>query len=245
MLRPIRTAVSASADASVLHTVARLLAESEVELLACAQNGAQAVELLKTFRPDLLVADMPLPAIDGCVLTESALGTFSLPVRPMAILLHSRAFSPPNRARLEALGAKLLEKPLDSAAFANAIAFLAQNPPRFPETERRAADVLLKDLGIPDHIGRKLLQTAVLLRAHGGYPAGKQSASLIPTAAQCLGVSPKQAERAMRHAIAQAWRSDKFENQYRIFSDTVDAKRGQPTLSQMISRLADILRLEG
>ena len=49
----------------------------------------------------------------------------------------------------------------------------------------------------------------------------------------------------MRHAIDLAWQSNQFENQYRIFADTVDAGRGQPTCGEMISRLADILRLEG
>ena len=44
----------------------------------------------------------------------------------------------------------------------------------------------------------------------------------------------------MRHAIDLAWRSDQVDNQYRIFADTIDARRGQPTCGEMISRLADI-----
>ena len=68
---------------------------------------------------------------------------------------------------------------------------------------------------------------------------------LYPRIGEAFGMNTRQVERAMRHVIGLAWQSDKFDNQYRIFADTVDAGRGQPTCSEMISRLADILRLEG
>ena len=68
---------------------------------------------------------------------------------------------------------------------------------------------------------------------------------LYPGVAKRFDTSASKVERAMRHAIGLAWQSDKFDNQYQIFADTVDAGRGQPTCGEMISRLADILRLEG
>jgi hypothetical protein len=63
--------------------------------------------------------------------------------------------------------------------------------------------------------------------------------------AEMLGIDANAVERAMRSAISAAWRSNQFENQYRIFADTVDAGRGQPSCGEMIACLADILRLEG
>ena len=118
-------------------------------------------------------------------------------------------------------------------------------PPRFSPEEAAQADALLDDLGVPAHRGRSCLRTAVLLCAADERLQHSLGRRLYPLTGEICGMSAAQAERAMRHAIDLAWQSDQFDNQYRIFADTVDAGRGQPTCGEMICRLADILRLEG
>lgn len=245
MLRPISTAVIATVDRFALQSVAFLLAESQISLIGVARNGMEAIDRLKSLRPELLIADAALPMLSGYKLIERSIGTFCLPVRPSAILLDACAAYTPNALQLRALGAVILGKPPDQRAFSDAIAHLRQAKPIFPESEIRIVEKLLEAIGMPDHIGRKLIRSAVLISAHDEAAIGKLMSYLIPRSAEMCAVSTAQAEHAMRHAISLAWQSDKFENQYRIFSDTVDAGRGQPTLSEMISRLADILRLEG
>ncbi len=242
---PIRTAIAASAGSDTLKAIALLLAEAGVTLEASAGSGAEAMECLKAFRSDLLIADTPLPAIDGPLLAKRIAATFCLPVRPWIILLHYPEFALPDRPEIESLGVYLLEKPLSGKSFARAVDHLSQSLPFFPEKEIIVADQLLDDLGFGHHIGRELLKYSSLIAAQNEFLRTNIGSKLIPLAAEMCSVSPAQAERAMRHAISRAWRSDKFENQCRIFSDAVDAGRGQPTLSEMISRLADILRLEG
>ena len=68
---------------------------------------------------------------------------------------------------------------------------------------------------------------------------------LYPSIAIEFGVERRHVERAMRHTIDEAWRSGEMEAQYRLFGDTIDAKRGSPTCGEMIARIADILRWEG
>ena len=245
MHRPIRTAVAASASREILHAIALLLAESGIELLSAAHTGAEAIECLKTCRTDLLIADTPLPAIDGAALIERVLGTFCLPHRPRAILLAHFPLAAHYREKVQSLGAVLLEKPLNQRAFSDAIASLEFAPPVFPESESVFMEKLLTELGFPDHAGRILLKYSAMIHAHGDTLPGNTFSGAVSMAAELCGVNCAQAERAIRYAIAKAWQSDQFENQYRIFSDAVDAGRGQPTLSEMISRLADILRLEG
>ena len=94
---------------------------------------------------------------------------------------------------------------------------------------------------------KRILTTilAILLCAADVRAVHSLTAWVYPAAGACCGLTAQQAERAMRHAISLAWRSDQVDNQYRIFADTIDAGRGQPTCGEMISRLADILRLEG
>lgn len=241
----IRTAVAASTDQTVLRALSLLLAENGISLEAAAGNGSEALECLRIHRPDLLIADLSLPVIDGAALIERALATYCLPVRPRAMLIHYPEYTAPGIAGLLSLGVYLIEKPLERDKFSQAIACLSQAKPAFSEKESAYADKLLDDLGFSPHIGRTLLKNSALIAAQNVSMLQSIGKNLIPLAAGMCSTAPAQAERAMRYAIAQAWRSDKFENQYRIFSDTVDAGRGQPTLSEMISRLADILRLEG
>ena len=59
------------------------------------------------------------------------------------------------------------------------------------------------------------------------------------------GMTPAQAERAIRYVIDAAWRTGAMEEQNRIFGDTIDARRGRPPCGEMIAQLAEHLRWEG
>lgn len=245
MLRQIQTAVAAAAVESVRMQLFRAMADSGIELVAMAGDAASALDALQRFRPDLLIADAELPQMEGAQLAKLALSSKRLPVRPAAIVLHYGEFISPHRAKLEEMGAVFLEKPVLHSRFSAAVARLERTPPHFPAGETALAEKLLRELGFPDHIGSRCLKTAALLCAGDERLQHMLSNRLYPATGEICSVSAVQAERAMRHAIGLAWQSNQFENQYRIFADTVDAGRGQPTCGEMISRLADILRLEG
>ena len=245
MPRSIKTAVAAAAPASVRRQVSCSLAASGVELVCMAADGAAALEALRSHRPDLLLCDLELPVLDGPALAERALLDRNLPVRPRCILLHHPEFLPPALDKLEEMGVLLLEKPLNGNQLSAAVRRLETTPPAFPAEEEALASRLLTELGVPEHLGRSCLKTAVLLCAGDERFRHNLLNRLYPAVGEICGATAAQAERAMRHAIGLAWQSNQFENQYRIFADTVDAGRGQPTCGDMISRLADILRLEG
>lgn len=245
MAQPIRTALIATVSEQMLRQVVYLLAMQNIELLAVADSGQAALKMLSDHRPDLLVADAQLPALDGAALLQRILCSFCLPVRPAAILTCYPEFPVVGAKSIAHHGAVLLEKPLDADAFRNAVEQLQTSPPVFSAEQRRRTDDLLDALGVPEHPGRECLKQAALLCAADERCLHHLSGRLYPQLAKLCRMEKTQAERAMRHAIDLAWQSDQFDNQYRIFADTVDAGRGQPTCGEMISRLADILRLEG
>ncbi len=245
MNRQIRTAVATSAAPAMQRTLPGMLAEAGVELAAFARDGQTAWNLLLEHRPDLLVSDQELPVLDGALLMRRALCGFALPVRPAALLIHYPEFPVPDRRALEDAGVVLVEKPLRTGDFIESIERMRNAPPRFPPEARARADQLLDALGVPQHAGRNCLRAAILLCAGDVRSLHNLHGRVYPVVGELCGLTPQQAERAMRHAIDLAWRSDQVDNQYRIFADTIDAGRGQPTCGEMISRLADILRLEG
>ena len=245
MMRRMKTAVAASATPVAQRQLLRALSCAGIELLAFAQDGLTAWSLLEAHRPDLLAVDQELPAMDGTALARRALCSYALPVRPAVLLMHYPEFAIPDKTGLAQLGAVLVEKPLDVQRFSAAIEQLRVGGLRFRPEECARVDRLLDELGVPQHMGRDCLRAAILLCAADVRAVHSLTGRVYPVAGECCGLTPQQAERAMRHAISLAWRSDQVDNQYRIFADTIDAGRGQPTCGEMISRLADILRLEG
>ena len=245
MRRALRTAVAAAAAPGIRQVLPGLLADADVELVRMAADGVSALEALTELRPELLIADMELPRMDGGALAQRAICTFALPVRPAALVLRWPEFPPPMQAELEAAGAVFLEKPLSSMALRAAVERLRGAKPAFLPGELARTEALLDALGVPAHPGRECLKYAALICAGDESARHTLGRRIYPAAGELCGLTAEQAERAMRHAIGRAWQSDQFENQYRIFADTVDAARGQPTCGEMISRLADILRSEG
>lgn len=242
--RSIRTAVAAVSQASRAH-IARCLADADIALDCMCNDGPSALRALVQFRPELLVTDAFLPGMDGQTLAKHALYGFRMPVRPAVIILHDSHYPLPESELLYSRGALILKKNASPADFTDAVTHLRSTELHFTSSELQTAETLLDALGVPEHIGRECLRTAALLCAADQRLEHKLSVQLYPKVGEACGISPRQAERAMRHAIDLAWKSDKFDNQYRIFADTVDAGRGQPTCGEMILRLADILRSEG
>ena len=105
-------------------------------------------------------------------------------------------------------------------------------------------EALLDALGVPEHPGRECLRRAVALAWADRRTLRALRASLYPRACAETGLTPVQAERAIRHAIDVAWREGAIEQQHRVFGETIDARRGKPTCGEMIAQLAEELRWE-
>lgn len=59
----------------------------DAQVVGTARNGAQALELIQSLRPDLVIADIKMPVMDGLKLMETAQDT--VPNPPLFILLTS------------------------------------------------------------------------------------------------------------------------------------------------------------
>ena len=237
----IQTAVLGCAAQSLSERIAFLLASAGISLDFRAPDTFSARDALVRFRPDLLIVDARLPPQSGVSLAASVLDGFAFPVRPAVLLLTSDDLPLPDILS-EAVKLRL---PFSDARFFAAIEALRAATNVFPPAKALRLDALLDGLGIPEHPGRTFLKTAALMCAADERLRVDMRGKLYPRVSEVCGYTVAQVERAMRHAIDRAWRSDKMEYQYRVFRDTIDAGRGQPTCREMILRLADILRLEG
>lgn len=242
MYRQIRTVVAAVAEERLGFRMNSLLAAAGLVLERVVEDGHSAIDAVTYLRPDLLIADQLLPGLNGDALMR-ALERARPPVLPDRVLLCRREFMLPDRRVPE--GVLRIDLPVTDEMFRKSIDGLRRAMPYIGDAMMARAAELHRYMGFPEHVGTKCLELAAALCATDERRRNGSLAVLEAIIAEHLRINVSAADRAMRHAIDAAWRSDRVEEQYRVFGDTIDAGRGRPTCREMIARIADILRLEG
>lgn len=207
----------------------------------CCQNGKNALELLHTYRPDVLVLDLMLPELDGISLLQAAADSG---IRPK-VLATSRFVNDYVLEMTKHLGVNyLMMKPCDVQSTVNRIQDLNRHPCHSPAASdpKVYASNLLLSLGIPTKLrGYEYLRQAVVLMAQD--PEQSITKELYPAVGQLCHCKAGHVERSIRNAIDAAWhrRDDRVWMQY--FSPGPDGTIPRPTNAALISRLADNLLL--
>jgi CheY-like chemotaxis protein len=91
----------------------------DVTLLEAA-DGAEALQKVRDERPDLVVADMRMPALDGAELCEAVRADPATAHVPVLILTSNKDLATRRRAR-EAGAREVLQKPIQPPALLEAI----------------------------------------------------------------------------------------------------------------------------
>ena len=206
-------------------------------------DGREALEIIKSYLPDVLVLDLMIPGYDGLSLlqkiTESG-------IRPtvLATSFYFSAYVAESLARMNV--AYIMTKPCDISAMVTRIMDMSQRAeaPMFslPEPRTLISNVLLH-LGIATKLrGYGYLREAVLLIAQDASQSITKE--LYPAVAARCRANSDQVERSIRSAIHSAWkrRSDPVWQLYFVPDDSGLIPR--PTNASFIRRLADHLVLE-
>lgn len=107
------------------------------------------------------------------------------------------------------------------------------------EKENKLRELLL-ELGIPRNIaGYHYLVKAVIL--YHKAPEQKFTRDLYPAVAEIFETTDKAVERAIRHAIECAWNRVNIEVFDKYFKNTISAKKGKPTSSELITMCSEWL----
>lgn len=208
-----------------------------------AQEGHEALALLQSFAPDILVLDMMLPGLDGISLLQKAA---ELEIRPV-VLATTRLLSDYMTQTLERLCVGyVMVKPCDACAVAARIADLAQNQktPLFanPDPHTLISNILL-NLGIPTKLkGYGYLREAIEIFAQN--PEQTITKELYSEVGNRCHATITQVERSIRTAIETAWEHQNSQAWWRYFPAGEMETAGRPTNGEFVSRLADHLTLE-
>lgn len=206
-------------------------------------NGLQALELLRTFRPQLLVLDLMLPGLDGISLLQRA---FDEGIRP-AVLVTCPYESPYIFSALQRLEVGyLMQKPCDLTAIADRLAdFTAQLQPfRLPVADlNTAATNLLISMGFPTRLdGFLFLQTGIPLYMKD--PGQSMTKELYVAIGAPHRKDYKQVERSIRSAIHTAW-SGGDQKIWRTLFGTPDGQIPRPCNNEFFGRVTAVLSQQG
>ncbi len=245
--------------------------ENEMEVIGMAKDGNEAVDMVTTTQPDILLLDVIMPHLDGLGVLEK-IYTSNMEKKPLTIMLSAVGQDKITQRAIE-LGAQYyVVKPFDinlllkrvkdlknfqpaqfknvSAASANReikAPYIEISPENKKNEENLEALVtnVIHEVGVPAHIkGYQYLREAIMMVVNDIDIINQITKQLYPEIALKYTTTPSRVERAIRHAIEVAWGRGQTDVVESIFGYTVSAAKGKPTNSEFIAMIADKLRLE-
>ncbi len=222
------------------------------EVVGATGDGLEAVELMKTLRPRVLLTELALTGLDGLGVLER---TAELPEgeRPIAVMISGFAGERLLAEASRAGASYFFQKPCDLAYLMERVKKLCLEDGGFRRdlTERFEPDLesvvteIIHEIGIPAHIkGYQYLREAIILTVRDMDIINAVTKVLYPEVAKRFGTTPSRVERAIRHAIEVAWDRGDVETLQRFFGYTVSGIKGKPTNSEFIAMIADRLYLQ-
>ncbi len=234
---------------------------STLDLIGCAYDGLEAIEMIEEGEPDVVVLDMIMPNLDGIGVLERISAKSKLK-KPTFIVV-SAILNEKIAAHTISLGAEyFMRKPVDFEALVNRIEMFASkadmsmtelaaqnelrviSKPTPPDIEMMVTNVI-HEIGIPAHIkGYQYLRNSIIMVVEDLDIINSITKELYPTVAENFGTTPSRVERAIRHAIEVAWDRGDPDVLNSFFGYTIANAKGKPTNSEFIAMIADKLRLE-
>lgn len=211
--------------------------EAEYEIRVC-HEGEQTLEMLASFRPDVLVLDLTMPGLDGITLLQRAAESGLQPV----VLATTRFLNDYVLDSVSRLGVGyLMVKPCNISATVSRLGDLTQHlrPPAVtrPDPKTEISNVLLS-LGIPTKLrGYSYLREAVFLALH--HSDQMVTKELYPAVGKLCDATAVQVERSIRSAIASAWKKRDPQVWNRYFPPLPDGTVSRPTNAAFIFCLAE------
>ena len=242
--------------------------QEDMEVIGIAKDGNEAVNLISTIKPEIVLLDVIMPHLDGLGVLEK-LSKNANPDQPTIIML-SAVGQDKITQRAISLGAEYyVVKPFDIELLIKRIReikfykpepqkdtfvtrdskkmYIDVDPAKVGSDQNLEALVtnLIHEVGVPAHIkGYQYLREAIMMVIKDIDVINQITKSLYPQIASKFNTTLSRVERAIRHAIEVAWGRGDQKTVEKIFGYTISASKGKPTNSEFIAMIADKLRLE-
>ncbi len=223
----------------------------EFQLAGMAADGEEAMRLLETAQPDVVILDLMLAKRDGISILRHIQGMQKMPM----VLAVSALLTEYMMQAVSKLGVSyLMAKPCEPEALLERLREVREARANRGQLRRMGAqepDIetmvtgIIHEIGVPAHIkGYQYLREAILLAVEDMDVINSITKVLYPRVAKTFDTTPSRVERAIRHAIEVAWDRGDLDTLQRFFGYTVSNTKGKPTNSEFIALIADKLQLQ-
>ena len=248
-----------------------LLNQKDIIVTGVAKDGREALELIESQQPDLVVLDIIMPHLDGLGVLER-LNNMDLPKTPRVIVLSAVGQDKITQQAITLGADYYVVIPFDMDIFTkriremfstnivvnNNVVESKKRMNQVPLVQREAAATskepmdleteitsIIHEIGVPAHIkGYMYLREAITMVVNDMELLSAVTKELYPSIAKKYNTTASRVERAIRHAIEVAWSRGQIDAINRIFGYTVHGEKGKPTNSEFIAIIADKLRLK-
>lgn len=256
----------------ILNTLDEVISsEAGLSVIGRADNGKDAIDMIKDTQPDVVLLDLVMPQMDGITVVENIKKKISMLKNPAFIILSAVGGEQMTEEAFQAGANYFLMKPFDKDILVNKIRRIGKRPVRpvpgkvleaplkaaTPEEaamnreeymkEHLETDItkMLHELGIPAHIkGYQYLRDAISMVVRDREMMEAVTKILYPEIAKKNYTSSSRVERAIRHAIEVAWGRGSLEVIDELFGYTISTGKGKPTNSEFIALIADKICLD-
>lgn len=256
----------------ILNTLDEVISsEAGLSVIGRADNGKDAIDMIKDTQPDVVLLDLVMPQMDGITVVENIKKKTSMLKNPAFIILSAVGGEQMTEEAFQAGANYFLMKPFDKDILVNKIRRIGKRPVRpvpgkvleaplkaaTPEEaamnreeymkEHLETDItkMLHELGIPAHIkGYQYLRDAISMVVRDREMMEAVTKILYPEIAKKNYTSSSRVERAIRHAIEVAWGRGSLEVIDELFGYTISTGKGKPTDSEFIALIADKICLD-
>lgn len=256
----------------ILNTLDEVISsEAGLSVIGRADNGKDAIDMIKDTQTDVVLLDLVMPQMDGITVVENIKKKTSMLKNPAFIILSAVGGEQMTEEAFQAGANYFLMKPFDKDILVNKIRRIGKRPVRpvpgkvleaplkaaTPEEaamnreeymkEHLETDItkMLHELGIPAHIkGYQYLRDAISMVVRDREMMEAVTKILYPEIAKKNYTSSSRVERAIRHAIEVAWGRGSLEVIDELFGYTISTGKGKPTNSEFIALIADKICLD-
>ena len=235
--------------------------EDDMEVCATANDGAEAIEKIVKYKPDVVLLDIIMPKIDGLGVIEKIKKGASDEKTPEFIVISGIGQDVVTENAFELGAAYYILKPFENEVVLSRIRklrtslkgkFVASGNGVYDNIfTRREHDLesdvtnIIHEIGVPAQIkGYQYLRDAIMMSVNDGEMLNSITKLLYPSIAKRHKTTPSRVERAIRHAIEVAWSRGKMDTIDELFGYTVNNGKGKPTNSEFVALIADKIRLE-
>ena len=236
--------------------------DEEMTVIGKAENGLDALEMIRDKEPDVVLLDLIMPKLDGLGVLEKVKKDKELKKVPAFIVISAIAQERVTENAFELGASYYILKPFDVSVVLSRIrqvggrssqhilekrgVIAAGEIAQASRPHNLEADVtdIIHEIGVPAHIkGYQYLRDAIMMSVDDPSMISSITKILYPTIAKRFQTTPSRVERAIRHAIEVAWSRGRMETLDALFGYTIDTGKGKPTNSEFIALIADRIRL--